>query len=107
MRAAALDRTHTVNCVPTTLHLHLQHSHLLASKAHSRGRERALTVMTNHRAVIQSGPLYRKPVMQVNHSLNKPIRASGGEGGEEEEEGGEGGRETRVKKSGRNICSAH
>lgn len=38
--------------------------------------------MANHEAAIQSGPLQRQPLMQVNHILNILISSSAeGEGG--------------------------
>lgn len=51
--------------------------------------------MTNHGPAIQSGPLHREPLMQVNHILNILIsRSGGGERGRKGERvgGAEGGR---------------
>lgn len=46
--------------------------------------------MTNHGPAIQSGPLHREPLMQVNHILNILIsRSGGGERGRKGEERGE------------------
>lgn len=42
--------------------------------------ETGLTLIANHEAAIQSGPLQRQPLMQVNHILN--ILISSGEEGE-------------------------
>lgn len=59
----------------------------------------ALTVMTNHGPAIQSGPLHRQPLMQVNHILNILI-SSGAEG-----EGGRGGRNLFRTLAGMLGCS--
>lgn len=50
--------------------------------------------MTNHGPAIQSGPLHKEPLMQVNHILNILISRSGG---------GECGREGKERGGGRNL----
>lgn len=54
-----------------------------------RETRRGLTVMNNHGPAIQSEPLRREPLMQVNHILNILISRSGG--GERRKEGKERG----------------
>lgn len=47
-------------------------------RTEAEGNTEGLTVMTNHGPAIQSGPLQREPLMQVNHILNILISKSGG-----------------------------